>query len=97
MSETNQPANAATTSTGAVSVSSAPASTAPATKKPPLTIFQQAEFVCSCNRIMSKLEFVKANGVFTGEVIVKCPGNAACQNGGKRIKVKALVVEAEEL
>lgn len=70
--------------------------TAATTAKLTNPIYQSSIFVCSCNRVLSNLEYVKVGGKWTGVVICKCPGGAACPNGNRKIKVTSQVVEAEE-
>lgn len=85
--ETNNPTTPAPTTSAAPASNEKPKSRAP--------VYQSADFVCSCNRMMSKLDFVKKNGVYTGEVICKCPGDGKCPNGGVRVKIQCREVEAE--
>lgn len=87
--ETNNPTTPAPTTAATPASNEKP--------KPRAPIYESADFVCSCNRMMSRIDFLKKNGIYTGEVICKCPGDNKCPNGGLRIKIQCREVESAEL
>lgn len=71
-------------------------------KKSLATIYQKADYICTCGRGMSRNEWIKKRDTatgeddYTGEVIVSCNW-PKCPNHGRKIKVTMIPVAAVEV